>query len=201
MKFIFSAILFIQILSSFATKTLTYSGFLKQTIVLNPNTPSIYYYEKDNEKYSNLHSMEHILPKCFLQKCHYNDMHNIIRTLNKINIQRSNYKFVNENEIDNNCKQIPYENYVNHKNGLFIPNKSSRGIISRCLLYMSYEYNYNLTKIIDKENLIDWYFQYPPCKKEKYHNKIVTELQRKDNIFISKYKHKSKRIINFFEKL
>jgi len=198
MKYI---ILFISyILQCYATKTLSYSNILKQTIILNNNVPCLYYNETNLNTHTTF-SMEHILPRCFLHKCHYHDMHNIVKTLKKINIQRSNYKFVNDKINYDNWKEIQYHNFVNHKNGLFIPNESSRGIISRSLLYMAYEYDYNLSKIIDKDTLIDWYYKHPPCHKEIYHNKIINDIQKKDNIFVSKYNKKTKHIANFLDKI
>lgn len=198
MKYIVLFILYI--LRCYATKTLSYSNILKQTIILNHNVPYLYCNETNLDIYKSF-SMEHILPRCFLQKCHYHDMHNIVKTIKKINIQRSNYKFVDDKNNDDNWKEIQYNNFVNHKNGLFIPNESSRGIISRSLLYMAYEYDYNLSKIIDRETLVNWFHQYPPCQKEIYHNQLINNIQKKDNIFISKYNKRTKHIANFLDKL
>jgi endonuclease I len=90
---------------------------------------------------------------------------------------------------------------VNHKQKLFIPNTVSRGFISRAILYMSKEYNYIITKIIDKDTLIKWYYSYPPTHCEKYHNEVIQRLQNTNNIFISNYNNKCKSIVKFLEKL
>jgi hypothetical protein len=35
------------------------------------------------------------------------------------------------------------------------------------------EYNYQINKVIDKDVLIKWFYAYPPCAKEKYHNELA----------------------------
>ena len=46
------------------------------------------------------------------------------------------------------------DNYVNTKQKLFIPEDASKGLISRSIMHMSYEYKYDYRKIIDYKNLI-----------------------------------------------
>jgi endonuclease I len=145
--------------------------------------------------------MEHIFPRSYLQKSDCTDMHNIVRTINELNVMRSNYKYVDAKDDDQNWIHLTFDNYVNHKNKLFVPNKVSRGFISRSILYMVKEYNYSINKVIDKDVLIKWFYEYPPCAKEKYHNDIVRDLQHKNNMFISCYSKKSKTIHRFLEKL
>ena len=53
-----------------------------------------------------------------------------------------------------------------------------------------YGYNYDYQKVIDKENLINWYFKYPPTKLEYAHNNLVAQIQKKRNIFIDMNQHK-----------
>jgi len=147
-------------------------------------------------------SIEHVIPQSFLQKCHQYDMHNMVKTDRELNTIRSNYKFVDTmDKCDEKWIPLKYENYVNHKKRMFIPNESSRGLISRSILYMITEYDYSIKKVIDKDVLIKWYHKYPPCEKELYHNQIVREIQKTNNIFISSYNKKSKVINRILEKL
>lgn len=187
------------------TNTLRFSSLMKNALIVNQKMPCLYTskdFHIDEQYVRSMCSMEHIFPRSFLNKNEQNDMHNIIRTVNYLNNKRSNYKYV-ERKItdDENWLLLSFDNYVNHKNKLFIPNNVSRGFISRSILYMAKEYNYNINKVIDKETLINWYYKYPPCKKEIFHNEVVKKIQNTNNIFISNYNKKSKNINNFIQKL
>lgn len=189
------------------SRTFHYIDIIKNALILNDKMPSVYidsdFHVEDNLKRS-IYSIEHIFPRSYLKKQHYNDMHNTFRTINELNNQRSNYRFV---DISSHCKdnndwiELSYGNYVNHKERVFIPNEASRGFISRSILYMLKEYNYKPTKIIDKQVLIDWFYSYPPDKNEKYHNQLVIKIQNKDNVFISHYNKKSKNLLKLLEKI
>ena len=94
---------------------------------------------------------EHIYPQSLLKDCENKDMHNIIKTFNTLNVNRSNYKYCDiYNLTDKNWFKLEYDNYVNNKKKLFIPNINSRGLISRAILYMCREYNLDFNNIIDK---------------------------------------------------
>jgi DNA-binding MltR family transcriptional regulator len=47
-------------------------------------------------------SLEHIFPKCYMNKKSYNDLHNIFKCNNLINNYRSNYKYTDETLININ---------------------------------------------------------------------------------------------------
>lgn len=199
-------LIILQMFATFVlcTKTIQFSSLMKDALILNKKMPCIYTekdFEIQDQNIRSMCSMEHIFPRSFLNKKDHNDMHNIIKTINELNNKRSNYKYTDEKMQDNNWKLLSFNNYVNHKNKLFIPNNVSRGFISRSILYMVKEYDYNIHKVIDKETLIKWYYQYPPCTKEKYHNEVVKEIQNTNNIFISCYNKKSKTINNFIQTL
>jgi endonuclease I len=150
-----------------------------------------------------MYSVEHIFPRCLLQKKDHYDMHNTIRTLNELNVNRSNYKYADIMNIENdkNWVKLDFDNYVNHKLKLFVPNKASRGFIARAVLYMSKEYDYNPHKIIDKDVLLHWFFNYPPDQAEKHHNEVVKKLQHKNNVFISAYNKKTRSILKYLHDL
>ena len=119
---------------------------------------------------------------------HNLDMHNMFKCNKNINNLRSNFRFIDNIENDNDkWKELHNKNYVNTKSRQFIPNNDSKGIISRAILYMYLEYNYDFNKVITRRNLIDWFNKYPPKIDEIYHNKEILKYQNKDNIFISKY--------------
>lgn len=209
MKYIYTILMGINLIKNvFSANSISYGSILKDAIVLNTRMPTLYIKNDlniDKNIYRSAYSMEHILPRSFLDKTHYNDMHNIAKTINELNTVRSNYKYVDENYINTTRNTewvgLQHDNIVNHKQRLFIPNHCSRGFIARALLYMSYEYEYSLKKIIDTEVLKKWFYQYPPSKNEVYHNKIVCDIQKKDNIFISKYNKKCKKIHQYLSSI
>ena len=147
-------------------------------------------------------SAEHIYPQCLLDGKQSNDMHNIIKTLNTLNANRSNYKFHEDYDIKSkHWVELECNNYVNHKDKVFVPNNDSRGFISRAILYMYKEYNCNPQKIIDIEILKKWYYNFSPTIDERYHNDIIKRLQNKNNIFISNYNKKNKGIKKILDSL
>jgi len=168
---------------------------LRNTIILSNTCPQIYNINRiDINKYGQ-YSLEHIFPKCYMNKISYNDLHNIYKCNNYINNHRSNYKFTDFNDNLYNptdFKQLlNTNNYLSIKHQLFIPEEESRGIISRAIMYMSYEYKYKYNKVIDKDLLIQWCLHYPPTKEEKIHNHIVFMRQFKRNRFIDLYNKKN----------
>jgi endonuclease I len=178
---------------------------LKKTILYDANINNLYV-GKNTVIDVDLLSMEHIFPACYLKKNHYNDLHNIGKTLKNINTNRSNYKYIDEDD-EKYCRDkrnwitLEHDNKVNHKLKMFIPNKESRGSISRSILYMIYNYNYNHGKIIDKDTLIKWFYDNPPTKNERYYNDFCKKYQNNNNIFISNYNKKSLKLSNIFSKL
>lgn len=179
-------------------------NLLNKLLINDNRMPSVYI--NDNNKLNDMnnindkkiYSIEHIFPKCFLSKKDANDMHNTLRTHNYINNVRSNYAYIDTIDNKDEWIKLPYNNYLNHKKKLFIPNNSSKGFISRSIMYMSYTYGYDFKKIISEEDLYKWYREYPPLECEKYHNNIAFRYQNKDNIFISKYdKNNFNRNLNF----
>lgn len=187
-----------------AGNTIKCTNIIKHAIIFDNKMPSIYIEKKfhvDDNMKERIYSMEHIFPRSHLNKNDYHDMHNIVRTLNDLNVNRSNYKYTDTITFDKNWMQLDFNNYVNHKQRLFIPNTSSRGFIARAILYMCKEYDYTLHKIIDKETLLKWFYEYPPKQCEMYHNEVIKKLQNKNNIFISCYNKKSKAILKFLQNL
>ena len=186
-------------------KSYSINHSIKDNILNDKYMPLLY---TNNNKLNNtLYSIEHIYPISYFKLKNndiiINDMHNLIKTTKFINNARSNYKYSDFKEIiyidnnnfniiynnisNNNWKLLDNYNYVNHKKKLFIPNNNSKGFIARAILYISFNYNLNYSKIINTDTLIKWNKIYPPNRNEKYHNFIANKIQNKDNIFISKY--------------
>lgn len=191
---------------SFVNYHMSCSIIIKKTILYNNKMPILYtfknYMNEDELSKYKLFTLEHIFPQSLLNNKESNDMHNIIKTINTLNSNRSNYKYCEDLNInDKNWNSLPYGNYVNHKDKTFIPNKDSRGFISRAILYMCYNYNCNYKKVIDKDLLIKWFHNYPPSISEKYHNEIVKQMQNKNNMFISNYNKKNNGIKKFISSL
>ncbi len=144
-------------------------------------------YDIYNDITSNKLTAEHIFPKYYTKmytNCKY-DMHNIFLTNSITNSYRSNYKFSNESFI-NNLLYDSSKNYKNHKYKIFIPSYKSRGIISRSIKYMLYNYDKLLLEdIIDEYTLNYWDYKYPPTQFEYKKNRLIKYLQGNYNIFIN----------------
>lgn len=182
-------------------KILLYLGmvniaFTIRNIILIGNTTPIIYSPTRHSKLT----LEHVFPKCYMYKKHYNDMHNIFKCDAYINNMRSNYKFVDDYN-GNFTRLFETDNFVNTKQKLFIPEDGSKGIISRSIMHMSYEYKYDYRKVIDYKNLIKWCLDYPPTKEEIYHNNIIFQKQKTRNMFIDLYNKKRFKnlITQYFE--
>jgi hypothetical protein len=135
-----------------------------------------------NNKY-NLLSIEHVYPKCFLKKEHYNDFHNMFASSKYLNNLRSNYMYSDYKNIT--WLSIDNDNSISHKYKLFNPRDSDKGIIARAILYMCYEYNYKI--LMDKNILYNWCIKYQPTISEYLHNKNGYSIQGNNNQFITKY--------------
>lgn len=167
---------------------------LRNSLIHSSQNPEIYNIRM-NRLSKNRPTLEHIFPKCYMNKRSFNDMHNIFSCNDVINNARSNYKFGDfdyENLNFSNFKRIDdTDNYYSHKDKLFIPEQLSRGIIARAIMYMSYEYKYKYNKVIDYEVLINWCMKYPPTIEEINHNNLVFKKQFKRNRFIDLYNKKN----------
>ena len=163
---------------------------LKSLLIIGNTTPTIYTSIKNSKL-----SLEHIYPKSYMYKKHYNDAHNIFKCDAYINNMRSNYKYTDDYNITF-TKLGDTNNYVNTKLKLFSPDEYSKGIIARAIMYMCHEYKYDYKKIIDHNDLINWCLKYPPTKEEIYHNNLVFQKQKTRNLFIDLYnKKKYKNLI------
>lgn len=128
-------------------------------------------------------SIEHIYPKCFLKKDHFDDFHNMFKASKYINNIRSNYMY---SDLQNITWQYAYNNnYVCHKYKLFNPRDIDKGIIARAILYMNYKYNYKL--LVNKQILFNWCLKYEPNTNEHLHNLNGLIFQGNSNPFISKF--------------
>ena len=84
--------------------------------IINNNSPEIY--NLNLLKINNgIMSLEHIFPKCYMNKKSYNDLHNIYKCNNLINNCRSNYKFTDESLLNvyEFNKVYNTDNYISSK--------------------------------------------------------------------------------------
>lgn len=192
-KYFITFVLHMNFVNCFTNSMIISENSIIRKTIINDNMPSLYTpFNLKNLPKNRFYTAEHIYPQSLLTSIESKDMHNIIKTINSINVNRSNYKFHDYIDLnDKNWKKIEYDNYVNHKKKLFVPNSNSKGFISRAILYMCREYNLKLDKIIDKTTLIKWFYSYSPSNCEIYHNNIVKKIQNKNNIFISGYNKKN----------
>ncbi len=174
---------------------------IRSSIIFSSNNPEIYNVKglSIKSKFNPKPTLEHIFPKCYMNKISYNDMHNIFRCNGEINNMRSNYKYTDDWDLRNFTKIHNTGNYISTKDKLFIPEEDSRGIIARTIMYMSYEYKYKYSKVIDTDVLIDWCMSYPPSKMEIHHNNDAFRKQYKRNKFIDLYCKKNYK--NYIQQL
>ena len=174
---------------------------IRSSIIFSSNNPEIYNVKglSIKSKFNPKPTLEHIFPKCYMNKISYNDMHNIFKCNGEINNRRSNYKYTDERDLRNFTRIHNTDNYISTKDQLFIPEEDSRGIIARTIMYMSYEYKYKYSKVIDTDVLIDWCMSYPPCKMEIHHNNDAFRKQYKRNKFIDLYCKKNYK--NYIQQL
>lgn len=164
---------------------LNYTRSFSNILLITKNLPIVYLNDND------ANTLEHIYPKCYLDKSHHYDMHNLFKCNKYINNMRSNYKFTEKKNytLDNNNWLNIGNNFINKKDKLFIPDNKDKGLISRTILYMCYKYNYKPNIIIDINNLLKWsYFE--PSNEEYNHNDFVYKIQKKRNMFIDNFNNK-----------
>lgn len=166
---------------------------------------NIYLDDNSISNVSNINlSLEHVCPQSFLKNVLYakQDMHNLFLTNNYINLQRSNYKFIDEiytdygkyfYKIENNnlelTQSLSLNNKFNYKNDFnnFVPIITSRGKIARTIAYMKLTYpKLCLDNIIDLEILVNWDNLYPPTDEEFQRNELIYNYQGNINPFTEK---------------
>ena len=151
------------------------------------------------------HSLEHVVPQSLYknESILKRDLHNIILYPNKINLHRSNYKYISDLKIypeskilDNIGNEIKYiepilDNDIYIKtNGQksFYPACKYRGLIARSSMYFANvypEYQEQIFKnVIDPYTLLMWHHEYPISKFELNKNKFTYELQGNQNFYI-----------------
>ena len=89
------------------TATIKILTELKNIIRLDKKMPSVYINKNlkvDESMHKSLYCLEHVFPQSFLDKPHTNDMHNVVRTINELNMCRSNYRYTEIQNIKINRK-------------------------------------------------------------------------------------------------
>lgn len=149
--------------------------------------------------------IEHIIPRSIFHcnKLILNDMHNLIIYPKKLNLHRSNYKYVSDSKIYEDTIIVnlsgikidynkPFGDTVglkNNKRKIFNPPSIYRGQIARASMYFIQEYpiyeNIILRNVIDIYNILTWHHQYPVTEFEKKKNQIIRDQQGNYNKYIS----------------
>lgn len=152
-------------------------------------------------------TLEHIIPQSIYKNTNKKlscDLHNLIMYPYKINIHRSNYKYISDIKIfddsvilDENGNEDKYYGPLskdfcikNSKRKIFLPSDKFKGDISRAAMYFLYTYpNYKdkiLKDVIDPYTILTWHHQFPVSDFEIYKSEEIEKVQGNKNIFIDK---------------
>ena len=200
------------------SKILIYLYFISLSTSLKPVLPEKYmsyslvkrlfpsiYSVKDDGNYS----IEHVIPQSKYKKNNNkllkSDMHNLIYYPSRLNLHRSNYKYVADSNyydnsllIDEKGNEIFYESpklilddqlgIKTSNKKIFSPPYKYRGEIARASMYFLFTYdflrNIIFEEVIDPYTILSWHHQYPVNDFEIYKNIIIKEHQGNDNIFV-----------------
>ena len=150
-------------------------------------------------------TVEHVIPQSIYKKhdkklCR--DLHNLILYPFKLNIHRSNFKYISDIKIyedsiilDKNGNICNYNGPLrdefcikNTRKKYFLPSAKFKGDISRAAMYFLYTYpKYRkkiLKDIIDPYTILIWHHQYPVSEFELYKSYEIAKLQGNKNIFV-----------------
>lgn len=184
-------------LSNMFCKNIHYMKYYK----LRPILFDIY----NNKNISNT-TLEHIIPQSIYKKkdkilCR--DLHNIILYPAKVNMHRSNFKYISDFTIyedsiildkNGNIHRYDkplYDNFYikNDRMKYFLPSNKFKGAISRAAMYFLYTYpKYRdniLRNIIDPYTILTWHHQHPVSEFELYKSYEISKIQGNENLFIN----------------
>ena len=193
--FFFLEIMFVSSYNKFPRRPDKYLSYNKVKQVFSD------IYKLDNPKE---YSIEHIVPQSNfkdnkLLKC---DMHNLLYYPSKLNLHRSNYKYISDfklyetsvllDSLGNKVKFINKKNddysIKTSEKKIFLPPEKYRGSIARSSMYFLTTYtefeNIILDKVIDPYTLLTWHHMYPVTDYEKEKELKISECQGNSNIFI-----------------
>lgn len=155
------------------------------------------------------YSLEHIIPQSTFknESILKKDMHNIMLYPCKVNLHRSNYKYISDFKLYPNSKllsnignEIDYKTQISNKDiniktnklKTFYPSSKYHGHIARSSMYFLSVYpSYQeiiLNNIIDPYTILFWHYENPITKFELEKNDLIYKLQGNNNIFISEPK-------------
>ena len=150
-------------------------------------------------------TLEHIIPQSIYKKKDKNlcrDLHNLVLYPAKVNIHRSNFKYISDLKIyedsiilDKNGNVCSYDKPLhdnfcikNARKKYFLPSNEFKGDISRAAMYFLYtypKYRKNILKnIIDPYTILTWHHQYPVSEFEIYKSVEISKIQGNENLFI-----------------
>lgn len=111
------------------------------------------------------------------------DLHNLYPTVTKVNSARGSLIFdeINGPLYSQNCP-------IEISRSSVEPADFAKGQVARSVLYMQYEYDFNLDKVTGahgfEDMLIKWHCTHPPTESELARNKQIFKIQRTNNPFI-----------------
>ena len=158
------------------------------------------------------YSIEHIVPQSYVKHINvtgflpHHDMHNIILYPIQLNINRNNYKIVDETTMNYQPEIIQYMDSLGNAlakkpnkqdyaikdsiRRLFYPLDMHKGQIARTCAYMCVTYpylKYIMTNFVfDYQSLLEWNEQFPPGDYEAQRNQYIAFHQKNENLFIRK---------------
>ncbi|VVU94639.1 Endonuclease I [seawater metagenome] len=153
----------------------------------------------------NNHTIEHVIPQSkLLTMVLKTDMHNLLYYPSKLNIHRSNFKYISDLKIYENSKLLDdIGNELNERNNLIVPSKLSiktsskkifyppdiyKGQIARASMYFLSTYpdhkDIIFDQIIDPYTILTWHKLFPVTSFELFKNNIIYEYQLNNNVYI-----------------
>lgn len=112
------------------------------------------------------------------------DLHNLVPAIGEVNGDRSNYNFSQWNGVDG-ATYGQCEVQVNFKQRKVMPPEQSRGAIARTYLYMSQEYEFQLSKQ-QRQLMTAWDKQHSVSQWECERNERIYQVQGNHNPFVLK---------------
>lgn len=114
------------------------------------------------------------------------DLHNLYPALSKANAMRGSSIFVDHvagvAPYSSQCSLVATQQFT-------APPQEARGKIARALLYMAFEYDFDLDSVAEHRGfydlMTDWHCKYPADELEKERNSKIENLQQTTNPFIS----------------
>lgn len=140
---------------------------------------------------------EHIVPQSVIRHSHkqnktaISDLHNIFCCHATINRLRSNLPYSSTHpalgQRNATMRNVGFNNFIDMRKRLFVPEPQSRGPIARAILYMQHQYGCDPDVVIEggEKTAWAWHTEHEADVNEKLHNYFVMKAGYGTNKFIS----------------